>query len=180
MKIKSVCGIALMLLLSSTSTKVRAGFDYKLKFDRFSDTKTSSYDLSVGDECRLTATNAGKLNYCVFQNSSNNADDPTLMLITTSEEWDIMQYRSSSPYSQGRIPSIITYKDGKKQNTTLEVKYTGDAIRGNGVMEVVLVQLGLIKKNILEISQIEVKYGANEYSIMLDPILTKRALEFQE
>ena len=180
MKTKRVCSIVLMLLVSSMSTKAWAGFDYKLKYDRFTGNKTSTYDLSVGNECRLTATSAGKLDYCVFQNSSNNADDPNLILITTSKEWDIMQYRSTSPYREGKIPSIITYKDGKKLNTTLDVKYTGDPIRGNGVMEVVLVQLGLIKKTIPEISQIEVKYGTNEYLIVLDPILTKRALEFQE
>ena len=170
----------LMLLLSIMPLKSWAGSDYKLKNDRFSGTKTSSYHLSVGNECRLTATNSSKLEFCVFQNSSNNADDPALILITTSKEWDIMQYRYSSPYREGEILSIITYKDGRKLNTKLGVKYKGDPIRGKGVMEVVLVELGLIKKTIPEISQIEVRYGTNEYSIFLDPILTERALEFQE
>jgi len=180
MKINKISISFLVMLLIGLPTNTWAGSNYKLKYDRFTGTKTSSYDLSVGNECRLTATNAGKLEFCVFQNSSNNADDPGLILVSTSKEWDIMQYRYASPYREGEIPSIITYKNGKKLNTSLGVKYKGDPIRGKGVMEVVLVELGLIKKTIPEISQIEVRYGTNEYSILLDPILTERSLEFHE
>ena len=169
-----------MLLLSCIPSESWAGFDYKLKNDRFSGTKTSSYYLTVGNECKLTATSAGKLNFCTFQNSSNNTNDPNLMFTTTSKGWDIMQYRNAAPYAEGKVPTIISYKDGKVINTLLGVKYVGETLGGRNVMEVVLVELGLIKENLSNISLIEVKYGSNEYSVVLDPILTTRALEFQE
>ena len=180
MKTKSVCSIVLMLLLSGISTKAWAGFDYKLKNDRFTNTKSSSYELSIGSECKLLATSKGQLKYCTLLNSSDDASGPTVMFTTISSGWDIMPYRSTDPYKDGKIPSIITYKSGKTLNTTLIVRFSGSPIYGSVVSENVIVELGSVKSSIPDISQIEVKYGTNEYSIVLDPILTKRALEFQE
>ena len=91
-----------------------------------------------------------------------------------------MQYRYTGTYRDGKIPSIITYNDGQILNKPLGVKYKGDTISGRGVMEVVLVELGSVKDKIPKIKKIEVKYGSNEYSIEIDPVLTKRSLEFQE
>jgi hypothetical protein len=178
--VKSRIVIVLMMLLSSMSTKAWAGFDYKLKNDRFTNTKSSSYELSVGSECKLLATSKGELKYCTFRNSSDDASGPSIMFTTISNGWDIMPYRSTEPYKDGKVPSIITYKTGKTLNTTLGVRFGGSPIYGSVVSENVIVELGSVKSSIPDISQIEVKYGTNEYSIVLDPILTKRALEFQE
>jgi hypothetical protein len=180
MKTKRVCSIVLMLILSGISTKSWAGFDYKLKNDRFTNTKSSSYELSIGSECKLLATSKGDLKYCQLINSSDSPSGPTLMLGTISNGWDIMPYRSTTPYSDGKIPVIITYITGKTLNTNLGVKFSGTPIYGSTVSETLFVELGSVKSSIPDISQIEVKYGTNEYSIVLDPILTKRALEFQE
>lgn len=168
------------MLLIVLPIKTMAGSNYKLKYDRFTGNKTSSYDMSVGSECRLTATNAGEFKFCTMQNSSNNPDDPNIILITTSNTWDIMQYRYTGTYREGKIPSIITFNDGQILNSSLGVKYQGDTISGRGVMEVVLVELGSVKDAMHKIKKIEVKYGSNEYSIEIDPFLTKKTLEFQE
>jgi hypothetical protein len=180
MKTKRVCSIVLMLLMSSISTKAWAGFDYKLTKDRFTNTKSSSYELSIGSECKLLATSKGELKYCTIINSSDSPSSPTLLLGTISNGWDIMPYRSTPPYNDGKIPTIITYITGKTLNTNLGVKFSGTPIYGSTVSEALLVELGSVKNSIPDISKIEIKYGTNEYSITLDPILTKRALEFQE
>lgn len=180
MKINKISISCLVMLLIGLPTNTWSGSNYKLKYDRFTGTKTSTYDLSVGSECRLTATNAGELEFCTLQNSSNDPDDPNIMLITTSKTWDIMQYRYTGTYRDGKIPTIITYNDGQILNRSLGVKYQGDTISGRGVMEVVLVELGSVKDTIHKVKKIEVKYGSNEYSIEIDPALTKRSLEFQE
>jgi hypothetical protein len=178
--VRSLVIISLMLLVSSMSTKAWAGFDYKLKYDKFSNRKTASYDLSVDSECKLSATATSSISHCMFINTSKKGIDPTLLLMTSSSGWDIMNYRRLSPYKEGRIPAIITYKNGKTIRKLLEVEYQGDTLGGSRVMETIMVELKPISQSILQISQIELKYGTNEYVVSFDPILTKKALNLQD
>lgn len=159
---------------------VFAGSNYELKYDKFQNKKVANYDLSVGNECRLTQTLKSTLFACSFLAVSNNPSLPSVMLATNANGWDIMTYKSVSPYSENQAPVVITYKNGAKKNTKLPAIYDGDVIRGRKVMETIFVRLGGIKQDLLTIDNIELKYGSNEYYIKFDDALTKKALNYQE
>lgn len=159
---------------------VFAGSNYKLKYDRFQDKKVADYDLSLGTECRLTKTSKSTLVSCPFLAVSTEAFTPTVMLMSTANGWDVMTYRSASPYSEKQAPVIITYKNGIKKNAKLPAIFSGRVISGRTVMETIIVRLGGIRQELLSIDNIELKYGSNEYYIKLDDALTRKALAYQE
>lgn len=162
------------------SAPVFAGENYELKYDKFENKKIASYKLSLGTECKLNQTSKSTLFSCPFLAVSTEVLTPTLMLMTYSNGWDIMTYRSSPPYSEKEAPVIITYKNGVKKNARLPAIFSGDVVRGGMVAETIIVRLGGIKQDLLSIDNIELKYGTNEYYIKLDNVLTKKALNYQE
>jgi len=171
---------AVPLLVSVIVAPVFAGSNYKLIYDKFENKKVAEYDLSVGTECKLTQTSKSTLASCPFLAVSTDASYPTVILMSTANGWDIMYYRSVSPYSDKEAPAIITYKNGVKKNTKLTAIYNGDVLKGGTVVETIVVRLGSIKQDLLDIDNIELKYGSNEYYIKLDDALTRKAINYQE
>ena len=171
---------AVPLLVSVIVSPVFAGSNYRLKYDKFENKKVADYDVSVGTECRLTQTSKSTLVACPFLAVSTEPSTPSVMLVSTANGWDIMTYRSASPYSEQQAPVIITYKNGVKKNTKLPAIFSGNVIRGGTVMETIVVRLVGIKQDLLTIDNIELKYGSNEYYIKFDDALTKKALNYQE
>lgn len=179
MKLKNLVSVVSALCVIGVSP-VSAGGNYKLKYDKFDNKKVASYELSLGKECKLNQTSKSTLFSCPFISVSTEVLSPTLMLITYSNGWDIMTYRSVSPYSEKQAPVIITYKNGTKKNTKLPAIFSGDVVGSGRVAETIIVRLGSIKQDLLEIDNIELKYGTNEYYIKLDDMLTQKALNYQE
>jgi hypothetical protein len=167
-------------LVATSIASSFAGSNYTLKIDRFQGKKVANYEFSLGSECKLNQTSKSDLVGCSFLAVSTETSLPSLMFNTTSNGWDIMTYRSASPYSEKKAPVIITYKNGTTKNMLLPAIFSGDVIRGGTVMETVIVRLGSIKQDILSIGSIEVKYGSNEYYVKLDEKLTKKAINYQE
>ncbi len=89
-----------------------------------------------------------------------------------------MPYRSVSPYSEGKAPAIITYKNGSKTNKLLPARYSGNVVRGRTVMETVVLRFG--GEDLSKVDNIEVKYGSNEYYFRFDDALTGKALRYEE
>jgi hypothetical protein len=157
-----------------------AGSDYTLEQDRFDGKKTASYKLSINNECKLVKTLKSKLAACHFLSVSNNASMPSILLVTTSNGWDIMSYKNVSPYSDNQAYAIVTYKNGAKENTRLNAVFDGSVLIGGKVMETIILRVGSIKKDLPNIENIELKYGTNEYSVRLDQTLTRKALNYQQ
>jgi hypothetical protein len=156
-----------------------AGNTYKKEYDKFTNKVRTSYELDMGTECKLLKSNKSKLDGCVFVMIQDFV--PCIGLFTNSNGWDIMGYSSIPPYSEERVYSIITYKNGKSMRVKLPALYSaGDTILGGTVMETVWVDLGSIRSDFKNIDYIEVKYGTNEYYIKLDEVLTKKALKFEK
>jgi hypothetical protein len=166
------------LLIAVSAAPTLAGSNYKLKFDKFQNKKVASYDLTLGTECKLTQTLKSTLFACPFLAVSTEGNTPSLMLVSYAKGWDIMTYRSASPYSEGKAPAIITYKNGAKENKLLPAIYNGDVVRGGTVMETVVLRFG--GENLSNIDNIEVKYGSNEYYFKFDDALTSKALKYEE
>jgi hypothetical protein len=162
------------------SLPVFAGSNYKLKYDKFENKKIADYRLDKGTECRLTQSSKSTLYACVFLAVSTEPATPSVMLVSSSSGWDIMTYRSVSPYKEKKAPAIITYKNGTKKNIQLPAIFDGSVISGSTVSETVIVRLGGLKQELLGIDNIELKYGTNEYYIKLDDALTRKALNYQE
>jgi hypothetical protein len=171
---------AVPLLVSVIVAPVLAGSNYKLKYDKFENNKSAEYDLSVGSECRLTQTSKSTLSGCDFITVSTDPSSPSVILHSMSDRWDIMYYRNISPYSENLAPVIITYKNGNKMNTKLPALFKGTVVRGGTVLESIIVRLGRIKQDLVNIDNIELKYGSNEYYIKFDDQLTVKALNYQE
>lgn len=174
------CIRSVSLSLLFVSLPVFAGSEYKLKYDKFENKKVADYRLDKGTECRLNQTSKSTLFSCIFLAVSTEPSSPSVMMVSTSSGWDIMTYRSTSPYNEKKAPAIITYKNGMKKNIQLPTIFDGDVIRGSTVAETIIVQLGGLRQEISNIDNIELKYGTNEYYIKLDDALTKKALNYQE
>jgi hypothetical protein len=162
------------------SLPVFAGSEYELKYDKFENKKVANYQLDQGTECRLNKTSKSTLYSCDFLAVSTERLTPSIIMVSTSSGWDILTYRSVSPYSEKKAPAIITYKNGTKKNMRLPATLSGDIIRGRTVAETVFVTLGGLRQELLSIDNIELKYGTNEYYIKLDNALTKKALNYRE
>jgi len=170
--------VAHLFLLAIVAPSAYAGYNYKLKSDRFENKKVVDYELRQNDECKLTATSKSKLAGCSFLAVSTEKTTPSIMLFTTSDGWDIMSYQNISPYSDGKAPAIITYKSGQKINKKLFAIYSGNVVSGSTVMETLIIRIG--GEDVSQIDSVEIKYGSNEYYFKLDPVLTKKALNYEE
>jgi hypothetical protein len=171
---------AISALFLVSALPVLAGDGYRLRFDKFENKQIADYALKVGDECKLTETSRSTLRACSFLSVSTYEDNPSVLLMTTANGWDIMVYELAWPYSDQKAPAIITYKNGTKKSLYLSAIFSGDIIGYNVVAETVIIRFGSVKNDILNISNIELKYGTNKYSLKFDDVLTQKALNYQE
>lgn len=84
--------------------------------------------------------------------------------------------------SKDEANTIIIYLDGSVERRKLSIKVSGN-LRGSGlagVYEKVTMHLRPIKDELENINQIEVQVGPNEYLWKPDPVLTQKALNFEE
>ena len=168
----------------NASSALSEGYDYALKYDRFENKKIASYRLTVGEDCRITKTIKSILVGCAFSSVSNKPETPSIALVTTANEWDILPYSSMLPYSENKLFAILTYNDGEKKNMLLPVFFTGNRVsvvnRRSVITETIFVRLGSLKQDLLRIKDVELKYGSNEYYFKLDNALTRKSLNYQE
>lgn len=158
-----------------------AGKDYELKVDRFDNSKVAKYRSSLGSEdCKLTKAHYplnDRLGSCSFLNilTSEGIIDTSVSFYTVSDDWELLSFRSLE-----KVNTIITYKD----NTIVRMKLSVDDIDGTVkrgyVIESVNILLNELRKDLVNIEQIEIQVGHNEYLWKPDPVLTIKALNFEE
>ena len=163
----------LSLGIISNITFVNAGEKYEEKTDRFKGTKTATYNAKLNSECKLTKSLKSSLGYCLFFHSSESSKNPSIMLGTTADGWELLSYQSNS-----FAPTIITYDNGKEEITKLPVQYYGDVLSGGAVVETAIIEMGEIKDELKKISKMEFQFGSAEYFWINDKELTNKALNF--
>ncbi|MCY4173446.1 MAG: hypothetical protein OXF25_05180 [Cyanobacteria bacterium MAG CAR3_bin_5] len=177
--IGSFTALTSLVLLGGFSPAL-AGKDYTLKIDRFDDTKTAFYDSITKTECRI---NGPGINFwdgptifgCYFIHSTESLAYPLVSMGTSSKGWKLLDYRS-----RDEANTIITYLDGSVVRRKLSIKVEGNVSDGGYVSEWVALYLRPIKDELENISQIEVQVGLYEYLWKSDPVLTQKALNFEE
>ena len=171
---KKLLGFAILSLgIISNITFVNAGEKYEEKTDRFQGTKTARYDAKLGSECKLTKSLKSKLAYCIFFHSTESSKNPSMMIGTTAEGWELLSYQNNS-----FAPTIITYDNGKEEITKLPVRYRGNVLSGGTVLETALIEMAEIENKLKKISKIEFQFGSAEYLWINDKVLTNKALMF--
>ena len=165
----------LSLGIISNIAFVNAGEKYEEKTDRFKGTKTANYNAKLRSECKLTKSLKSRLAYCLFFHSTESSKNPTMMLGTTAEGWELLSYQSNS-----FAPTIITYDNGKEEITKLPVKYNGSVLSGGTVIETALISMGEIKDELKNINKMEFQFGSAEYLWINDKELSKKALIFAD
>ena len=167
-------GFAILSLgIISNITFVNAGEKYEERTDRFQGTKTARYDAKLGSECKLTKSLKSKLAYCIFFHSTESSKNPSMMLGTTAEGWELLSYQNYS-----FAPTIITYDNGKEEITKLPVIYNGSVLSGGTVLETAIIAMTEIKNELKNISKMEFQFGSAEYLWINDKELTNKALIF--
>ena len=126
----------LSLGIISNIAFVNAGEKYEEKTDRFKGTKTANYNAKLRSECKLTKSLKSRLGYCLFFHSTESSKNPTMMIGTTAEGWELLSYQSNS-----FAPTINTYDNGKEEITKLPVKYNGSVLSGGTVIETVIISM---------------------------------------
>lgn len=95
---------------------------------------------------------------------------------SVNKGWQVLNYRSKD-----KVNAIITYMDGSVVRRMLPITVDGDVLPGTEVVvEIVKLSLRPIQDELENISQIEVQVGPHEYLWKPDPVLTKKALNFEE
>ena len=171
---KKFLGAAILSLgMISNITFVNAGQEYKEEIDRFKGTKTATYKAKKNSECKLTKSLKSRLGYCMFFNSTESSINPSMMIGTIADGWELLTYQNKST-----VPTIITYDDGKEEITQLSVRYSGNVLSGGSVIETVIIEMGKIKEKLQNIDKIEFQYGSAEYLWINDKELTSKAINF--
>ncbi|MCY4055513.1 MAG: hypothetical protein OXF67_06520 [Cyanobacteria bacterium MAG CAR4_bin_6] len=95
---------------------------------------------------------------------------------SVNKDWQVLNYRSKDETN-----TIITYMDGSVVRRTLPITVDGGVLPGTEVVvESVKLSLRPMQDELENISQIEVQVGPHEYLWKPDPVLTKKALNFEE
>ena len=167
--------IILSFLFAGCNINAYAGEKYKLKVDRFTDTKTASYSIIPNKECKLTKSLKSRIRSCFFINSTESSSYPSISFGTTSDGWDLLTY-------SGRKTSnaIITFDDGTIKRMAIPAEYDGDSIYGSTVLEWVSLILYDLKEDLANISKLEFQFGSSEYEWIPDKDLLQKALNFDE
>ena len=171
---RKLISIAILSLgIISNITFVNAGEQYTEETDRFKGTKTAKYKARLGSECKLTKSLKSRLAYCIFFHSTESSKNPSMMMGTTAEGWELLSYQNNS-----FAPTIITYDDGKEEITKLPVVYDGSVLSGGTVIETAIVEMGEIKDKLKNISKMEFQFGSAEYLWINDKELTNKVLNY--
>ena len=152
---------------------VNAGEKYEEKTDRFKGTKTANYNAKLRSECKLTKSLKSRLGYCLFFHSTESSTNPSIMLGTTANGWELLSYQNNS-----FAPTIITYDNGKEEITKLPVKYSGSVLSGGTVVETAIIKMGEIKNELKNITKMEFQFGSAEYLWINDKELTNKVLNY--
>ena len=163
----------LCLGIISNIAFVNAGEKYEEKTDRFRGTKTANYSAKLRSECKLTKSLKSRLAYCLFFHSTESSKNPSMMLGTTADGWELLSYQSNS-----FAPTIITYDNGKEEITKLPVMYNGDVLSGGTVLETAIIEMGEIKDELKNITKMEFQFGSAEYFWINDKELTNKVLNY--
>ena len=171
---KKLLGFAILSLgIISNITFVNAGEQYEERTDRFQGTKTARYNAKLSSECKLTRSLKSRLRYCIFFHSTESSTNPSMMIGTSADGWELLSYKSNS-FS----PTIIYYDNGKEEITKLPVEYNGSVLSGGTVLETAIIEMAEIKNQLKNISKIEFQFGSAEYLWINDKELTNKALNF--
>ena len=171
---RKLISIAILSLgIISNITFVNAGEKYTEETDRFKGTKTATYNAKLSSECKLTKSLKSRLGYCLFFPSTESAKNPSMMIGTTADGWELLSYQDKS-----FAPTIITYDNGKEEITKLPVEYNGDVLSGGTVLETAIIEMGEIKDELKNISKMEFQFGSAEYFWINDKELTNKVLNF--
>jgi hypothetical protein len=158
-------------LLIADAPHAHSGYNYNINHDKFTGNTIITYNLSVGEECRLTKSIKSSINICKFLHIRQERRTPSLLLYTLANEWEILYYKKGWPNQDGTAPVLVTYKNGSTKRYYLPTSYNGDVIRGNIVQERIGVELGSIRDQLPQISHFEIQYGSIEYYFKLDPVV---------
>ena len=170
---KLLASAILILGIISNITIVNAGERYEEETDRFDGTKTANYNAKLNSECKLTKSSKSRLGFCLFFHSNESYKNPSMMIGTTAEGWELLTYQNIS-----FAPSIITYDNGKEIRKKLPVVYRGDVLSGGTVVETVIIEMSEIKNELKKISKIEFQFGSAEYLWINDKELTNKAINY--
>ena len=154
-------------------TFVNAGEKYEERIDRFQGTKTARYEAKLRSECKLTKSLKSRLGYCIFFHSTESSKNPSMMIGTIAEGWELLSYQNNS-----FAPTIITYDNGEEEITKLPVEYNGSVLSGGTVIETAIIKMAEIKNELKNISKMEFQFGSAEYLWINDKELTNKALNF--
>lgn len=160
-----------LALLIADAPYAHSGYAYNINHDKFTGNTIITYNLSVGEECRLTKTIKSSLNICKFLHVRQEPRTPSVLLYTLANSWEILYYKKGWPNQDGTAPVIVTYTNGTTKRYYLPTSYSGDVIRGNIVQERIGIELGSIRDQLPHISHFEIQYGSNEYYFKLDPVV---------
>jgi hypothetical protein len=161
---------ALALLIADTPN-AHSGYDYNINHDKFTGKTIITYNLTIGEECRLAKSIRSSLNICKFFHIREESRTPTLLLYTLANSWEILYYKKGWPNQDGTAPVLVTYTNGSTKRYYLPTSYNGDVIRGNIVQERISVELGSIRDQLPRISHFEIQYGSIEYYFKLDSVV---------
>ena len=167
--------IILSFLFAGSNINAYAGEKYKLKVDRFTDTKTASYSIIPNKECKLTKSLKSRIRTCFFMNSTESSMYPLISFGTTSDGWDLLSYSSRTTSN-----AILTFDDGTTKKIAIPAKYSGDSIYGSTVLEWVSLYFYDLKEDLEKITKLEFQYGSSEYEWIPDRDLVRKALNFEE
>lgn len=166
----SASAFALALLIAD-APYAHSGYDYNISHDKFTGNTIITYNLSVGEECRLTKTIKSSLKICKFLHVRQESRTPSVLLYTLANSWEILYYKKGWPNQDGTAPVLVTYTNGSTKRYYLPTRYNGDVVRDNIVQERIGIELGPIRDQLPRISHFEIQYGSNEYFFKLDPIV---------
>lgn len=160
-----------LALLIAVAPYAHSGYDYNMSLDRFTGKTVITYNLSIGEECRLTKSIKSSLNICKFLHIRQEPRAPSILLYTLANSWEILYYKKGWPNQDGTAPVLVKYTNGSTKRYYLPTSYSGDVIRGNIVQERIGIELGSIRDQLPRISHFEIQYGSNEYFFKLDPVV---------
>jgi len=96
-------------------------------------------------------------------------------MVTTSASWRLLDHKDIDLAN-----TIITYLDSSVVRRKLPISVAGYVSDDGYVVESVALHLSSLTDELDKISQIEVQAGPDEYLWKPDPVLTEKALNFEE
>jgi len=185
--IKVITWLLIAFVSFFVSNSAYAGENYRLEVNRFDDTITAGYRSSVGrrGECKIIKGD-GNIEGCYFVNTTERFDGielfPALTLKnrhTNQDRYGDYYWDHLSDYGDKELYAIITYQDNSVERIKFPGYIDGDLQKGD-TLETVSLFMASIENEFEQIKQIEVQAVDNEYLWIPDPILTRKAVDFEE